>query len=716
MSNSNEQKSAGFDQSDDLIAELARIVADDAKRGTVADAVEERAQNVGQMEQPTAPSAPSEPAFEPSVAPEPISSPAPFSFSKVGEGVTPVSAQERSEPEAFAGLGAQADDLAQQAATAPETPFDFDFSANIEAGRDALPDVGLDKPLVEPTVETPVFDPIGTAPEPDMSDAFDPDGIAALIEGVEEIANGQQPPEPVFEPIPVAQAPTAAPVSDEPFGAEEKPYEYVPKSTPQSEDQFSVSPTVSEPAPTASAFEDEAALAEIESLIADTAEPEPAPQPQAAPADAAEAAIMAALAASVPTAAKTAPVTRAEPSPTVEPVQPTIKVAEPTMDGVAPRASDKIDFSASVDSTVGEPSTANAGFETEPVKKQQAGMMPIIAAVAAIVLLALVGGIGYWMFSGQGGEGNVPVVAAQNTNVKETPAVTAETNSGSSVFNALEGSAENTSDEQLVSRDQTNGASGGNVARVVTPTSSSNGLTNRKVKTVTVLADGTIVSGTEASAGAEQLPDDVRPNVPEATTETVAAPTDEITNVLNSIVAETNAAADAVTQTAETLATAALNDPTQILGTTTETPVAATELSPTPPARPAGLGTNQPLASAVLQNNTPTTTTAQPLSLIPSADVGTTAAATNTTTNVSAPFFVQLSSQRSVEAAQTTISSLQRQYASVLGNATMDISRVDLGDSGIYYRVRVPSSDLVAANTLCSNLKAVGGDCFVRNN
>ncbi len=117
------------------------------------------------------------------------------------------------------------------------------------------------------------------------------------------------------------------------------------------------------------------------------------------------------------------------------------------------------------------------------------------------------------MGGGTSTEGDVPLVTAQNTDVKQTPEVSGETTESPSVFSALEGQAEDTASEQIVSRDDTGGASGENVARVITPSSSdesSGGLTNRKVKTVTVLADGTIVTGDEASAGAQQLPD-IRP-------------------------------------------------------------------------------------------------------------------------------------------------------------------------------------------------------------
>ena len=77
---------------------------------------------------------------------------------------------------------------------------------------------------------------------------------------------------------------------------------------------------------------------------------------------------------------------------------------------------------------------------------------------------------------------------------------------------------------------------------------------------------------------------------------------------------------------------------------------------------------------------------------------------------------VQIASQRSQEAAQSTYYSLRRRFPQILGNVNPVIQVADLGDRGVYYRVRIPMSDQQAANSLCSNLKSAGGDCFVKRN
>lgn len=721
MTNSNDRNNLAADQTDDLIAELARIVADDAKQSTVSKAVDERAQlaATARDEQQTPQS------FETLTKPEteleePIrqaevlpfgASETPLPFSQVGEGVTAVPlAQDTDEKEARA-----------QSETGV-SPFEFDFSQNIQAGpgETKLPEVDA-APYAAATStvadEQPIID--DEAPTPDVLD-----GIAAIIEDVEKQSAPE--PEPEFDPIPVAQEHVAEPHQEveaahdiqpvfEPEDAQEDnaDFQYIPQQNievPEGEDEFAVPPSQTSDGADLDAVIDDP-LAEIESLIADTQTP--ASATVAKPADAAEAAIMAALAsASNKPKFETSPVAAARAS--AAPKQ------EPRFEAEAPTARDSVAPPAAA--------TPHAEPETDYIEeRRRGGILPIVASVAAILLLAIIGGVGYWLFVGQGtGEGDVPVVTAQNTNVKETPEVApdATEGQGQSVFNALEGNTETPTDEQIVSRDETAGASGTEVARVVTPTSSSNGLTNRKVKTVTVLADGTIVSGNEASAGAEQLPQDVRPNAPTVAVETSAAETDEIANVLNAIkegTETTTPVAPVVSPTPAEVETAAVTDATTPVDVAT---IANDPNAPQPPARPFGLGSGAAPALAPIAASSPATTSntvAQPISLLPttnSTPASTSAPATSssTTSGVVAPFYVQLASQRTVETAQATATTLKQQFPSQLGSQTIDINRVDLGDKGIYFRVRVPSNSLADANALCSSLKANGGDCFVRNN
>lgn len=76
-------------------------------------------------------------------------------------------------------------------------------------------------------------------------------------------------------------------------------------------------------------------------------------------------------------------------------------------------------------------------------------------------------------------------------------------------------------------------------------------------------------------------------------------------------------------------------------------------------------------------------------------------------------FLVQVSSQRSEAIALETFRELQRRYPSILGDRAPDIQRADLGERGIYYRVRVGYPTREQAITMCESLKAAGGDCLL---
>lgn len=80
-------------------------------------------------------------------------------------------------------------------------------------------------------------------------------------------------------------------------------------------------------------------------------------------------------------------------------------------------------------------------------------------------------------------------------------------------------------------------------------------------------------------------------------------------------------------------------------------------------------------------------------------------------------YVVQLSSQRSEAAAQTTSKLLQTKYAELFAGRQPFIRRSDLGERGVYYRVLIgPLPTTGEANQLCGSLKKSGGDCVVQKN
>lgn len=74
---------------------------------------------------------------------------------------------------------------------------------------------------------------------------------------------------------------------------------------------------------------------------------------------------------------------------------------------------------------------------------------------------------------------------------------------------------------------------------------------------------------------------------------------------------------------------------------------------------------------------------------------------------------VQIASQPTEAAAQSSYDSLARRYPNVLGGKGVSIVRADIAGKGTYYRVRIPASSRAEANTICTNYKGAGGSCFV---
>lgn len=74
---------------------------------------------------------------------------------------------------------------------------------------------------------------------------------------------------------------------------------------------------------------------------------------------------------------------------------------------------------------------------------------------------------------------------------------------------------------------------------------------------------------------------------------------------------------------------------------------------------------------------------------------------------------MQIASQPTVEGAQAAYQDLARRYGSVLQGRGVDIVRADIEGRGTYYRVRIPATSRDEAIQLCTRYKSAGGNCFV---
>lgn len=83
------------------------------------------------------------------------------------------------------------------------------------------------------------------------------------------------------------------------------------------------------------------------------------------------------------------------------------------------------------------------------------------------------------------------------------------------------------------------------------------------------------------------------------------------------------------------------------------------------------------------------------------------------TTNVNRPFAVQLSSQRSAESAEASYQNLKRRFGSLLNGVDHEVSAGKVEGKGTFYRVRLPMVTRSDALDFCSRYKKAGGSCFV---
>ncbi len=358
------------------------------------------------------------------------------------------------------------------------------------------------------------------------------------------------------------------------------------------------------------------------------------------------------------------------------------------------------------------PRSEPAADETAPRHRSRLGLTRAVAGPLVAIGLLLVAGLGLYWVLGLGGReaGPAPLLTADTTPTKQDAPVQSADPQQSVVFNEIDGVAPG-ADEQLVSRDQTTTDDAVQTAAAI-PAQSEEGLANRKVRTVTVRPDGTIVSSDQGVAGSSILPVD-RPNVP-----AVPGATEAATELLAS--AETPVETPVETPAPVTTATPVVPGSTVPAVDLAGNPLAG-KTAVIPLQRPNGLTLPTPSAAAA-QTLAPAAQTLAPVeqaaTAVPEAAPAAAAApaATDQTAASSgntAPAYVQLSSQRTEQDALNSANAMVKRFGPLFGGANLEVQRVDLGAKGIFYRVRVPASSADQATMICTNVKAAGGDCFI---
>ena len=321
-----------------------------------------------------------------------------------------------------------------------------------------------------------------------------------------------------------------------------------------------------------------------------------------------------------------------------------------------------------------------------------------ILAIAAVLLVALVGGAGAFFVGAFGDGSDEPVVvAADNDPVRvkpDDPGGSEVPNQDLTVYNTLDGEQKVPKQEsRLVVRSEEPEVDDSELSQGTVPNSSNDDVSATKppkgprtVRTVVVRPDGTLVQ-------------------PDVQVSNVGPDTSAETSIVDSAGSAANRAAQEVASAGEELRPRAVS--TEALAPTPEeetvqTPEAQqeeTQVAALPPVPRANNERNRRPARQTQPTSQPTALTPSSSSNLPAANTG--------------DFVVQLSSQRSEDGARTNFRRLQQRHSALAGYS-LNIQRADLGDRGVYHRVRVGPFARSAANSLCQRVKSQGGDCIVR--
>ncbi|MEP2945838.1 MAG: SPOR domain-containing protein [Lentilitoribacter sp.] len=323
-------------------------------------------------------------------------------------------------------------------------------------------------------------------------------------------------------------------------------------------------------------------------------------------------------------------------------------------------------------------------------------------AVVGVLAALLLGGGAYLYFQNSGatlGGSNEPVIIkADNSPIKEVPADPG----GASVPNQ---------DQAVYEQVEGNDVSVANQSTLVKSTEEPVDIVQRTLNPSILPLEGRDLAGddkntdrlspTDETAAAAQANDAVQPLVTPRRVQTVIVQSDGTiitreapapTATEDTIVAAPAAPATTAPSVAETPVPAAQPVETA-LATPEPTPAPTQETAPTAPVA-------QPETTAPLSNDT--------AAAIANAPVQPAQAASNYT-----GYYMQIASQPSLAAAESSYASLSSRFNSILGGLPVEYQTANIEGKGTFHRVRIQAGSRGEANSLCSRYKSAGGSCFV---
>lgn len=369
-------------------------------------------------------------------------------------------------------------------------------------------------------------------------------------------------------------------------------------------------------------------------------------------------------------------------------------------------------------------------------RRRRSGALWIAATIGIVVLLGIVGYSVTEYFGGGLSDENAPVIKADESPVKvEPPASTAaETSDPSKVFydrvaetnkpenqtlDTPSATAEGVTTNGTPGASELPGVGGGQAAQGgAAAEPGATPVIPRKVRTVVVRPDGTIVTPDPSQAAADFPPPSAAPSAPAAAALTPA----------QEGAAEDPLAAKNYITPGNFVMPKPRPDNTQGALETPAPAVQTADAGVPPDVLPNGFEARTAAAAPVTPALPPIQAATAPVDLANAAGAGppgqeTASAEAGADTNgdvpsaasgaPETPFGVQVASQKSRADAEKAFAALKRKFPALLGNVTPTIVSADLGAKGVYYRVRVPARSSSEANALCTSLKSAGGSCFV---
>jgi cell division protein FtsN len=137
---------------------------------------------------------------------------------------------------------------------------------------------------------------------------------------------------------------------------------------------------------------------------------------------------------------------------------------------------------------------------------------------------------------------------------------------------------------------------------------------------------------------------------------------------------------------------------------------------PAKPAQAPAVAKNDlpPPAQPTAQPTGPATTAPRSLALVPAKPAAAPAAPTATPAAAEGSYVLQIGAYKSQAEADAAWTAYKTRHAALLSGASDNVQQADLGDKGIWYRLRItgfPSKDVASA--MCQRLQADGGSCFL---